>query len=41
MCVVINNSVVNVTGDSATSVDKTKLPGDIRKQVFWQIAIHD
>lgn len=41
MCVVINNSVVDVTGDSATSVDKTKLSGDIRKQVFWQIAIHD
>lgn len=41
MCVVINNSVVDVTGDSAASVEKTKISGDIRKQVFWRIAIRD
>lgn len=41
MGVVINNTVVNVTGDSAVSVDKTKISGDIRKQVFCQIAVSD
>lgn len=41
MTIVKNHTALDVSKDRTISIDTTEGSGDIRKQIFWQIAIND